>query len=260
MPTTADPGEWQPTTGCPAGGGVLKHWGRLKPFGIERPDQFRSAPPPPLTSGRYVRDFNEVKEVGAIDSAVRPQRKTDIARFYNAVLAVGTWNPAVAQVAAARRTPPHVNARLFALLNMAISDGLAAVMETKYHYTFWRPVTAIHEAERDGNRRTAADPSFQPLIGTPCFPSYGSAHAAASYAARQIAEAFFDDGDVDVTLTDPAVPGVVLDYSSFEEITQDIDDARVYGGIHFRFDQVAGRKQGRAIGRWVVKHNLRPVK
>jgi hypothetical protein len=260
LPATADPGEWQPTTGCPPAGGVLKHWARLAPFGIESADQFRSPAPPALTSGRYTRDFNEVKEVGDVNSLARPQHKTDLARFYNAVLAVGTWNPAVAQVAAARRTRLDANARMFALLNMAISDGLVAVMDTKYHYTVWRPVTAIHEADRDDNPRTAADPAFQPLVGTPCFPSYGSAHAAASNAARQIAEAFFDDGDVDVRLSDPAIPGLVLEYTSFEEITQDIDDARVYGGIHFRFDQLAGRKQGREIGRWVLKHNLRPLR
>jgi hypothetical protein len=98
------------------------------------------------------------------------------------------------------------------------------------------------------------------LITTPCFPSYGSAHAAASYAARAVAEAVLGDDETEVVLSSPAVPGVALDYAAFEEITEDIDNARVYGGIHFRFDQRAGARQGRKIGAWVVKHHLRRIR
>jgi hypothetical protein len=260
LPATSEPGEWQLTPGCPPAGGVLKHWGKVTPFGLEAASQFRSPPPPALESRRYARDYNEVLAVGALDSPVRPQHKTDVARFYAAVLAVGTWNPAVSQVAETRRMSLTARARLFALLNMAISDGAVAVMETKYFYPFWRPETAIHDADRDGNRHTAPDLTFQPLVTAPCFPSYGSAHAAASNAARRVAEAFFgEDDDIEVTLSSAAVPGVVLEYTSFEEITDDIDDARVYGGIHFRFDQRAGARQGRKVGQWVLTHHLRPV-
>ena len=193
LPSSMDPGEWQPTPGCPAAGGVLKHWGHVTPFGLESASQFRSEPPPPLDGRRYARDLNEVQEVGSATSTARPQHKTDIARFYNAVLAVATWNPAVSQVAMAHKMSLSERARLFALLNMAISDALVSVMETKYEYTLWRPETAIHNADRDNNPKTDADPAFQPLITAPCFPSYGSAHAAGSYAARQVAEAFFGD-------------------------------------------------------------------
>jgi hypothetical protein len=142
---------------------------------------------------------------------------------------------------------------------MAISDGLVAVMDTKYEYVFWRPETAIRAADLDGNRRTEADAGFVPFITAPCFPSYGSAHAAASYAARAVAESVLGDDETEMVLSTPAVPGVVLEYSTYEEITEDIDNARVYGGIHFRFDQRAGARQGRKIGAWVVKHHLRPV-
>lgn len=259
MPASLDPGEWQLTPGCPAGGGVFKHWGRVTPFGLASGAQFRSAPPPPIWSRQYARDLEEVKEVGGIDSAFRPRRKADSARFYSVVLAVATWNPAVSQVAARRGTSLAQNARLFALLNMAMSDALVAVMETKYEYTFWRPETAIRQADQDGNPLTEPDATFQPFIPTPCFPSYGSAHAAASYAARRVAEAFFGDEGHHVTLSNTAAPGIELDYSSFEEITDDIDDARVFGGIHFRFDQRAGARQGRQIGSWIYKSHLRPA-
>jgi hypothetical protein len=260
LPASTEPGIWQPTPACPAAGGVLLHWQTVTPFAIKSADQFRSAPPPPLTSRRYARDLNEVKEVGAIDSVRRTGRLADVARFYAAVLAVATWNPAVAQATLRKRHSVAFNARLFALLNMAISDGAVAVMDTKYEYVLWRPETAIQAAGLDGNRWTEADPAFVPFITAPCFPSYGSAHAAASYAARAVAESVLGDDEREMMLSSPAVPGVVLEYASFGEITEDIDDARVYGGIHFRFDQRAGSRQGRKIGAWVVNHHLRPVR
>jgi hypothetical protein len=258
MPASSEPGEWQLTPGCPAAGGILRHWGGVTPFGIKRAEDFRSTRPPALGSWTYARDYNEVKEVGEMNSSVRSPHKSDIARFYAAVLAVATWNPAVGQVAAAERTSLSENARLLALLNMAINDALVAVIETKYVYNFWRPETAIRSGDLDGNARTVADAGFTPYIAAPCFPSYGSAHAAASYAARHVAEAFFGDECPSITLSSVAVPGVVLHYSSFEEITGDIDDARVYGGIHFRFDQRAGARQGRRIGAWIYRHHLLP--
>jgi hypothetical protein len=260
LPTSTDAGEWQVTAGCPPAGGILEHWGRVTPFGVRSASDFRSAPPPALTSRRYARDFLEVATVGGVDSALRPAYKADVARFYNAVLAVGTWNPAVRQVVEARRGSLVDRARLFALLNMAIADGLIAVMETKYVYDFWRPQTAIQGAAIDGNPATEPDPAFVPYITAPCFPSYGSAHAAASYAARAIAEiALGDDGHA-ISLSTAAVPGVLLEYDAFDQITDDIDDARVYGGIHFRFDQRAGARQGRRIATWIHVHQLRPVR
>ena len=164
---------------------------------------------------------------------------------------------ATRQASIARALSLSENARLFALINMAISDGLVAVMETKYHYAFWRPETAIRAGDTDGNPATEPDNAFAPYITAPCFPSYGSAHAAASYAALSVLEAHFGDGAVSVSLEHPAVPGLVLHYDSLEAITDDIDDARVYGGIHFRFDQRAGAKQGRRIGQWILRHQLR---
>jgi hypothetical protein len=259
LPASIDPGEWQMTTGCPAAGGILLHWRGVTPFGIQSASQFRSPPPPALTSVTYTRDYNEVKEVGGAASIARPSNRADVARFYNAVLAIAAWNPAVSQAAAARRMSLTDKARIFALVNMAISDALVTVMETKYEYRFWRPETAIHAGDLDGNPLTAADPGFTPFIPAPCFPGYGSAHAAASHAARRVAETFFGDDGTPIVLSHATVPDVVLYYESFDEITDDIDDARVYGGIHFRFDQRAGARQGKQIGEWIVGRHLRPV-
>jgi hypothetical protein len=258
VPSSSEPGEWQLTPSCPPAGGVLLHWRNLTPFGIARGDRFRSAPPPVLSGHRYARAYREVKDVGSADSLMRPQDKADLARFYAAVPAALVWNPAIRQVAAAQGRSLPENARAFALLNMAMSDAAIAVFDTKYHYTFWRPETAIRAGDTDGNPKTEPDPGFMPFIVTPCFPSYGSAHASLGGAARAVAERVFGEDGHAITLSTPALPGIVLEYASFEEIGDDIDDARVYGGIHFRFDQTAGVKQGRRVGTSIVTHHLRP--
>jgi hypothetical protein len=163
---------------------------------------------------------------------------------------------AARQVVATRHRSVAETARFFALLNMAISDGLVSSMETKYFYQFWRPVTAIVNGAEDGNPRTDADTSWLPLVTTPAFPSYPSAHASASYAAREVAERFLGSHQIRFELSHPGVSGVVLSYESFRDLTDDIDDARVFGGIHFRFDQEAGAIQGRKVGAYVATHNL----
>ncbi len=259
LPATTDPGIWQPTP--PAfGPGILLHWRNLMLFGLTSSDQFRSDPPPSLTSRLYAKDYREVMAVGSVDSGMRPQDRTDVARFFAAASAAYAWNAAVQQVSAAAGWSLARTARAFALLNMAISDGLVVSMETKYHYLFWRPVTAIRAGDFDGNPQTDPDGAWTPLITTPSFPSYPSAHASASYAARRVAELLFSGKSWGFTLTHPAVPGVTLEYASFRELTDDIDDARVYGGIHFRFDQEAGARQGRQVGRYIYTHHLRPVR
>jgi membrane-associated phospholipid phosphatase len=250
------PGFWQPTPPL-FGPGIQLHLGTVTPFGILSGDQFRSEPPPALTSARYRKDHNEVKTVGDVSSVARPGDRTDVARFFAATSAVQAWNWAAAQANGAYTATLLENARTLALLNMAINDGLVSSMETKYYYQFWRPVTAIRAGDTDGNKRTDPDPVYTPFVATPPFPSYPSAHASASYAARAVLERVYGPEGHLITLFNPAVPGMVLHYTSFGGITADIDDARVYGGIHFRFDQEAGARQGRQVGRFVFRHMLR---
>jgi hypothetical protein len=257
FPSSGAPGEWQLTPSCPAAGGILYHWQNLTPFGVKESSQFRSAPPPALTSHRYRRDFNEVKAVGGVNSTKRSDHLTTVAQFYNAALAPAVWNDVARQLAAEQHTRLATNARAFALLNMAISDGLMTSMETKYHYRVWRPETAIHGGDIDGNRKTDADPAFTPLITAPCFPSYPSAHAAGSYAGQQIVELFWGRRGHRVSLSTAALPGVTLEYTSLDKITEDIDNARIYGGIHFRFDQQEGETMGRRVGLYIFSHYFR---
>jgi hypothetical protein len=259
VPGPTDPGQWQRTPVCPAGGGAFLHWRNVAPFGVPAIEQFRLGPPPALNSGRYAKDFAEVKAVGAIDSVLRPQDRADVARLFGLGLTPAAWaNSAARQIAAARGHSLSENARALALLNMALSDGTVAAFDTKYHYNFWRPETAIRAASLDDNEKTDENPAFEPFVFTPCFPGYPSAHASVSYAASEVLERLYGPSGHDISLSSPVVPGVTLHYTAFKRIVEDIDDARVFGGIHFRFDQEEGAHQGKSVGAYVYTHNLRP--
>jgi hypothetical protein len=259
QPPSSNAGVWQATPACPAAGGILFHWQNVTPFGIDSNAQFRSDPPPALSSPEYARDYNEVLRVGAIDSVERPSDRADVARLFASLSAVGAWNGVARQLAQANPASLSENARVFALLNMAMSDGLTSSMETKHHYVFWRPETAIRSGESDGNPRTVGDIDFAPFIPTPCFPGYPSAHASASYAARAILERVWGNAGHVLVLSHAPLPDILIQYANLKQITDDIDDARVYGGIHFRFDQEAGAKQGRRVGQFVFAHRLLPA-
>ena len=255
LPSSSEPGVWQPTP--PAfSPGILFQWRNVIPFGIRSSQQFRSGLPPALTSSKYTQSYIEVKAVGDVNSTQRPQDRADVARFFNVASAAYVWNSVVQQLRAVQGSSLSEKARAFALVNMAISDGLVSSMETKYYYVRWRPVTAIRGGSTDGNPGTDADPAFTSFITTPPFPSYPSAHASGSYAARVITERIFGCATVAITLSHPGIPDVVLHYTDLKTITDDIDDARVYGGIHFRYDQEAGARQGRSVGSFVFSHNL----
>ena len=244
------PGEYRPTPPdhSPA---FRPGLGEVATFVIRNGRQFRSIPPPALHLRRYVRDFDEVRRVGGTDSKERPADRTQVARFYEAADADMIYHPAARQVIATRSRTLSENAQLFALLSMAIWDGAVACFETKYRFNLWRPVTAIREGHKE--------PDWLPLVFTPPFPSYPSGHATIGGAARAVLEEEFGrDGHV-ITLTHPAVPDIALHYSTFKQITDDIDDARVHGGVHFRFDQEAGALQGKRVGKYVLRHALRPA-
>ena len=266
VPTSIDPGLWQRTPSCPAAGGVGFQWQNITPFGVPSSPgsqawiaPFAPGPPPALTSNRYARDYNELKRVGSVSSDLidRPQDRADVAVFYNVSSPSFVFNLVARQVAAADGSSLSENARTLALLNMVSNDSLVASFWTKYHYKLWRPETAIVEGSLDGNAKTDADPSYMPFILTPCFPSYPSNHGSASNGAAEILARVFGAGDHAITMVNPAVPGITLRYTRFSQITDDISDARIYGGIHFRFDQEAGADLGRNIASYEYKHNLR---
>lgn len=259
LPASTDPGVWQLTPSCPAAGSGFLHWGNLMTFGVANAADFLAAPPPAMTGGRYAKDFEEVKRVGGKTSPDRPQDRTDVALFYAASSPAYVFNLAARQMATQQNRSRADNARSLALINMAISDAFVASFATKYHYALWRPETAIHGAEFDGNPRTEADPDWQPLVAAPCFPSYVSNHASGSNSAAEMLRRLYGPAGHVITLTHPAFPALVYHYSQLKQITADIDDARVYGGIHFRFDQEGGATLAREVATAVYKNNLRPV-
>ncbi len=260
-PGPAVPGEWQATRSCPIVNGIASgiafQWQNVTPFGIRNAQDFFLPPPPALTSERYAKTYNEVMTVGDVNSAERPQDRADVATFFAATSPTQAFNQAARQAAQQQGRSLSENARALALVNTAINDSLVASFLNKYHYNFWRPETAIRTGDTDGNRKTEANPNFQPFITTPCFPSYPSNHGSAANAAAVILRRLYGEDGHEITLSNPAVPTITLQYHSFGEITDDISDARVYGGIHFRTDQDAGAQLGRAVGRFVYKHNLR---
>ena len=263
VPGPPVPGEWQATSSCPIVNGVAVgiafQWQNVIPFGIPSAGEFLLDPPPGLTSREYAKAYNEVMTVGSLNSTERPQDRANVALFYAASSPTQVFNQALQQVAQERWHSLSENARALAVVNMAMNDSLVASFLNKYHYNFWRPETAIHAGDTDGNPKTQADPSFVPFVATPCFPSYPSNHGSAANGAAVILKHIYGEGGHFITLSNPAVPDIVLQYTTFKQITDDISDARVYGGIHFRTDQIAGERLGRAIGKAVYKHNLRRV-
>lgn len=261
IPGSPVPGEWQATPSCPIVNGVAVgvafQWQNITPFGIHNANNFLLDPPPALGSREYAKAYNEVMTVGSLYSTERPQDRSNVALFYAASSPTQVFNQVVQQVAQERWHSLTENARALAVVNMAMNDSLIASFLNKYRYNFWRPETAIRAGDTDGNRRTQADPSFLPFVTTPCFPSYPSNHGSAANAAAEVLEHIYGECRHSITLSNPAVPDIVLQYTTFKQITEDISDARVYGGIHFRTDQDAGERLGRAIGKVVYRNNLR---
>ena len=257
------PGEWQATPTCPSingtAVGVFFQWQYVTPFGIRRVSDFLLDPPPALTSNRYAKSFNEVKTVGSLNSPERPQDRTDVVLFYAVTSATLVFNQAARQIAQQQGRSLSENARALALINMAINDSFVASFFNKYHYNFWRPETAIRAANTDGNPKTVPDPSFLPFVATPCFPSYPSNHGSGTGGGAEVSRRLYGESGHSITVSNPAVPNMVLHYTSFKQIIDDVSDARVYGGIHFRTDQEAGTQLGKAVGGAVYRHNLRSM-
>jgi hypothetical protein len=266
IPGPAVPGAYQATPSCPTVNGIkvgtFFQWQYVTPFGIPSAGEFLLGPPPALDSNQYAKTYNEVKTVGSAsaNSMERPQDRANVVLYYAASTPTQVFNQAAREVVAQEGGHSlSENARAFALINMALSDGAVTTFLNKYHYNFWRPETAIHAGDTDDNRKTDADPNWVPFIPAPCFPSYPSAHGTLSGAGAEVLRRLYGEAGHAITLSNPAVPTIVLHYGSFKQITDDISDARVYGGIHFRTDQDAGARLGRAVGAEVYKINLRAV-
>lgn len=235
-------------------------WPALTPFAMTNGAQFRPAGPPALNSAPYAADFNEVKSIGGTVSATRTPDQTLIAHFWadvpgNSVTPPGHWNE-IAESASLQSGLSLVNnARLFALLNIALADAGIVSWDAKYAYNFWRPVTAIRDADPTTNPATTPDPAWTPLWATPPFPEYTSGHSTFSGAADAVLTALFGSNFGFSSASDD-VPNVARTFSSFSQAADEAGKSRIYGGIHFQTANQDGLASGRALGNYVIKNFL----
>jgi membrane-associated phospholipid phosphatase len=255
-----DPGDWRPTPPAflPA---LAPQWPYVTPFAMTSGDQFRPGAPPALDTADYAAAFDEVKDLGRVDSLTRTDEQTQIARFWNdglgTAFAMGYWNRIAQQVATDQGLSLVQDARLFALLNIAEADAHIACWDAKYTYNLWRPVTAIRAADTDGNPDTEPDATWTPLLVTPNFPSYTSAHSTLSGAAAEVLTALFGP-DHHFTVGADGLPGVTRSFDSFAAAAAEAGRSRIYGGIHYTFDNVNGLAVGAEVADYVVGGFLNP--
>lgn len=255
------PGNWQPTppSGTPA---AFTHYGNVKPFAIDSAEHFAPAAPPAMTSSRYTASFNEVKALGAVNSTIRTADQTQVAKLW---ANVGTptnflhvWNNVAATVSEAKDLDTVSRARLFALINISLHDALQTTFASKFEHGLWRPVHAIQYADQDGNPDTEADPSWQSLIVAPPYPTYAGNMAAIGTSQATVLALFFGRDDIAYEHTWDGAGGATRWYAGFNAMADEQERARVYGGIHFTFDQEAGQSVGRNVGNYVFQNLMTP--
>jgi hypothetical protein len=236
---------------------VLPHWGHVKPFVLTSASQFTLPGPPKLDSPLFIRDFNEVKELGARHSAKRTNEQTATAVFW-AGSEIPALNAAARAAVASKGTSLVDNARLFAYLNMAMADALIAGFHVKYRVNAWRPITAIRNAAALGNGALTADPGWEPMLVTPPHPEYPSAHCLATGAAAEVLQDFLGSDRLHLSVIQPPL-GVHRQWESLTQIVKEMEDVRVWSGIHFRTSDEHGTQLGRRIGAHALQSALRPV-
>jgi hypothetical protein len=263
-PAPGGPGEYQLTALCTAA--LFYNWQNVRPFAIPDITAYLLPPPPALTDNLYTKDYDEVKVMGAAGSLDRPADRAEVAILYGSLSPTWVVNTAARQIVASKGLSPSESARSLALVTMGVADSLIATFYNKYQHNFWRPSTGIRNGSTDGNDATEGDPGFLTFLLTPCFPSYPSNHGSATSGGLEVMRRLFGAAahDITLTVTIPAQgsqPALVITrhYAQLHAIADDVADARVYAGIHWRFDQVAADVLGRAVGTEVVKTHLRPV-
>jgi len=229
----------------------------MTPWVLVRASQFRLPPPYSLSSAQYAADLNETKTMGVFSGSPRTADQSELALFWQSNTPL-TWNRVAAQISIERGLSFHENVHLFALLNVTMADAVIACWDSKYRYSFWRPITAI----RQGLTPTDADPTWEPWLdffkpGTPAFPEYPSAHASISGSAAVVLAAIFGD-NTSFTVNSESRPGT-RSFSSFSDAVSEIADARVFGGIHFRTSCNLGNTLGRNVANFVAIRAMRPL-
>jgi membrane-associated phospholipid phosphatase len=262
----SEPGDWnrtQPDLLPP----LLPQWPLVKPFALPSGDAFRPGEPPDLGSEDYAQAVDEVYRLGRLDSLERTADQTEIAVFWSdgggTATPPGHWNRIAMDVIMREQLSLLENSRVMALLNIALADAGIACWDAKYTYELWRPLDAIHEADLDGNRQTESDETWLPLLKTPPFPTYTSGHSTFSAAAAAVLTELFGE-NYSFESTSDAHSGLsqrplnkelvtTRQFTSFSDAAQEAGLSRIYGGIHFSFDDTAGQAAGTQIGEFVAR-------
>jgi hypothetical protein len=244
------PGAYVPTV-SPA----VPQWLQRKPWLLQRADQFRPGPPPALGSARWASDFNELKSIGGRDSKQRSAEQTETGRFWDYSLPA-IYHGVVRSVALQPGRDVLANARLFAVVAQSMDDALIAVMDAKYQYNFWRPVTAIRNGDLDGHDGTERDAGWAPLIDTPMHPEYPCAHCILAGTVATVLNAEGQKAPLPVLSTTSAtLPGVVRRWNTPDDFAREVAQARIVGGVHYRYSTEVGMAMGQRIGEWALQRS-----
>lgn len=260
--SSSEPGKWRetPPNFRPP---VLPGHAKVTPFVMSSPDQFRCPPPPPLDSKEMAEEIAYVARVGARDGAERTEYETLAAPFWaddlGSATPPGHWNVIAQDLARRHRLGTAECARLFALMNFACADAGISCWDTKFHYSLWRPETAIREITPAVNPHAKAVPGFIPLMPSPAFPAYTSGHSSFSAAASRLLERWFGTDDIEFSTTSDGLPGAVRSFKKLSDARKEIGMSRVWGGIHFMCDNLAGQEAGLKIADHVWANALRPL-
>jgi hypothetical protein len=254
-------------------GAGYKQLSEQMPWAIASPSAFRPGPPPAITSVEYARDFNEVKTMGSLTSAARTTDQTTNALFWNSATVSYLWNSVALSLmkladndrdnhewgwSRGRRDPLLEHARLLGTLDVAMADAIIGCWDAKYTYAYWRPITAIRDTTDDGNPDTSSDPTWMPLFATPGHPEYPSGHSCGSGAAAAVLGAEFGN-PTHITMRSDLMLGVTRPYRSFSDALEDVKNARIFSGIHFRTACTVGTELGAAVAQYVMQTKFQPL-
>ncbi len=249
------PGAWVPTTPP-----LFSQYATAKPWGMKAANQFRPAPPPKLSSALYARDYNEVKDLGALKSVKRSDAQSDAVRFWTQGNFFVAWYQAAGQISGRKQLALADNARLFTLLSMGIANCYILDWDAKFTYQFWRPLTAIRNGDQDGNEATERDAGWLPLNATPMHPEYPSQAGINSGTARRILESVFGAGPEGFTITDAGDARLQRRFDSLARMADEHKEVRVWGGIHFRNSLDVGDAMGRKLADYLLANYMKPTR
>jgi hypothetical protein len=238
---------------------VAPQWPELAPFAMTKPSQFRPQPPIALESEQWAKDYNEIKELGSKSGSKRSAQQTEDARFWLLTGPLST-HPLARQIVIRKQMSLIDSARFMAVITAAEADALIAVLDAKYKYAFWRPITAIRNGDIDGNPATERDASWQPIDNTPMHPEYPCAHCIVSSALASAIETMLGTANIpELSMTSPTAPGVTHRWTNLYAYADEVAAARIAAGFHYRFSTVVGQDMGRQIGAYTAKTIMQPL-